>query len=773
MSSSCSWIDNVRSGAKSGQYLDIFNNPQQSYQLKILSTVFYITVILFTALDAISNVIILFHLWTYFSHEIGLFITYSIILLISSIIEVRNFIISDKYSETNFKDTKIYILVLVLLSWFLPYFRMIQFGLNSEQNQEQLKKLINNNTQYRKFLNQNNFLWTYYITTEMQCFTYRNFVCTTLLFFTTLILICVDPKIINTASITNINNNNNNNDDIEYVIYGFVMVLSSVVKVMCFLISCVFWMLDSESYGFVIYVYIVDCLCWCCDVMMHLVNVFTLTYCLIFLIDDYVNENQHSNNDNTGNSPFLVDFASILVQLYYYPLFFFIIMPIVVFGVWLSVVIETWLAEKIGSKIVVFLVFILFIPVIVSLVLLGFGLEIAFITLILNFVCFNIVDLDDMRTYYWYCNSIGSSFSSNKEYKHFFNLMTRICYYLINDVKCTNLSSKCKYNFHNNHSQQIEFYQQIGCINYELIQHIFRLESCEYHTQYTNTKEEIKRHVSKKYFDYDYDPMSIHENTPVNEKHKPLGKFWRDLYLSQNESLMTDICDKGLNFFTVDHDTIYTRDSEGNEFTHYLGTSPYTQIFYNTFFYFRLVLIDYTDYISKLELKSKYFDMLISFFIINVMISRLNLILFPIYCSICMFISNYTYNGNRIFFNNIEMFIGILVCIVIFFYITAIYMQFKYVFPLYWKLTFILPLDRIANVEFGHSIVSMRRIEKVFKKTERHHINQVFEAILLRIEALKMRPKKIKVIENILGNDIGHIVVQYLPICDYKICPKD
>ena len=85
-------------------------------------------------------------------------------------------------------------------------------------------------------------------------------------------------------------------------------------------------------------------------------------------------------------------------------------------------------------------------------------------------------------------------------------------------------------------------------------------------------------------------------------------------------------------------------------------------------------------------------------------------------------------------------------------------MEFQHVFPLFWKLTFILPIDRIASVEDVSCLTNMWEIQNVFKTTQKSHVDEVFEAILLRIEALKMRPKKIAVIENILGNDIGNIV---------------
>ena len=92
---------------------------------------------------------------------------------------------------------------------------------------------------------------------------------------------------------------------------------------------------------------------------------------------------------------------------------------------------------------------------------------------------------------------------------------------------------------------------------------------------------------SKEYFDCYYDPISVSDHEDTNKTYKSLGKFWSDLALSEKESLMENISDKGLNFFTVDHDKTSLHDNQGNKFTNYLGTTPYTQTFYNMFCYFR------------------------------------------------------------------------------------------------------------------------------------------------------------------------------------------
>ena len=156
------------------------------------------------------------------------------------------------------------------------------------------------------------------------------------------------------------------------------------------------------------------------------------------------------------------------------------------------------------------------------------------------------------------------------------------------------------------------------------------------------------------------------------------------------------------------------------------------------------------------------------------MISRMNLMLFPLYF---LFFANYEYYKYHRKINSFELFIEILSFLTIFLYVVQFIFWMRYLTPLHHKFCYILPTNRLTIGEYSEGnnewiyAENYRKIFDAFKNVNCKVGDEIFESILMHYSALKWRPAKEKMIlrelDKVLGSDIPKIVLQYLPVLDY------
>ena len=156
-----------------------------------------------------------------------------------------------------------------------------------------------------------------------------------------------------------------------------------------------------------------------------------------------------------------------------------------------------------------------------------------------------------------------------------------------------------------------------------------------------------------------------------------------------------------------------------------------------------------------------------------VIVCKLHCVFFPFYYMFIYYFGNDQFEDELSEQYSFEMVIFILLICTFVLYIVVGYLSVWYMVPLYYKLCFVIPIDRLAQPKLGYlglhdSGDEYYKIIHHFRNETIENMQQLFKNILLHCKALELRPIKEKVVIEYFGHDIGTIVNEYLPVYDYK-----
>ena len=158
-------------------------------------------------------------------------------------------------------------------------------------------------------------------------------------------------------------------------------------------------------------------------------------------------------------------------------------------------------------------------------------------------------------------------------------------------------------------------------------------------------------------------------------------------------------------------------------------------------------------------------------------LSRGFLLIFPL---LCLFLINFDHlfnigvmikensNDNNNSLWVFELFIVILLFLNVFWYILVFYLSVEYLVPLYYKRAHVLPRDT-----FKINNISAITILDVFAGQRKYFADCVFKKIVLHYESLRLRPEKVEVVIYYFGDDIGGLIMKFVPMVDLMPCEKD
>ena len=587
-----------------------------------------------------------------------------------------------------------------------------------------------------------------------------------------------------------------------------IMFLSLFIKIFnCLICWFIFWLNTSHSYE--VYTHICDCVPWVADISRQFITVVIVLYSidLYFFYHDY-NDKKHYI-DNT-------DDYLILLQLYFYPSLYVIFYLIghLIWNVWDNTYHSCGAGHgnfvKFGyyvSFVFILAPFSAVIGLCVLQIMLMIVIDSAYLSLMSDFLfqkSFNVhSDVLDYRD------------AKDKHYKAYYYLMNKICYFLIQDVSFDRLHlcrqtknikgkgkgwCKCIYT-------DASFYQKVGVINYEILQACIATKQFEISyksaMQRKLKKQERKRKKksknSKDGFQLrlvdaddnvnddddknDHDTDNQENKNDDNRNNNNNGnhdnnddfdddddddditmhmdlcvKFLDELKQAENENLMSNIDDS--YFFT-------NVDSNEGHSPYYLSNIvKYVYVgLYKLFWEFLFDIIQPGENVLKIDNSPK--RIMFHLFIIAFIISRINLMLYPFYFLI--FLNYKKFNQYNQEISNFEFFIEMMIWFTIGLYLYVFWLWYKYLIPLYHKLSYILPWDRLTNKKGQY--YQLETLFELFKDADIKVCDQIFEQILMHCTALKVRPIKEKIVMECLtqslGKDISRIVMQYLPIREY------
>ena len=697
-------------------------------------------------LDSVCDIIVLIH---FYNDSSQYFAIYFCTLLIIHVTQVIHFIRTDQYTDPELStfdcNLKFYSFFFLILSFIfiLPFIRWIQFAIQKYKHPNLFRWSSFRESRLtwmrNPFKNQFSFEYMFSLVNKMELFLVSSAVGSSILFSITILIIFIQPDLINN------NNNSNNNDNGSWNLIAIVIFLSLISKIIN-MIHCVFIVyLNHKSYGFIEHIQIGDSLAYTTDVLLHLINILLFIYCIVAMISGITNDGHGSwglcsksfEKNTGGGSGGVYVYPQILLQLYLYPQF-----PMMIL---LSVKSLTCVAKnKISNKLgdincschdqlkLIGIIFIIGIMSFFNLIHI-----IPYCIFYSNFICFAIMTSSNditrsksgMKWHRFICYS--NSEEDSRGGLHFFGVMHAISNYLmnINDND-------------NNDDDILTDLQRIGCINYELLSSML--------VRFFYKANDPYLQVQGKY---------IQELT-----------LWRQLDKSQSDHLMQDI--KSVDYFTsfgynnelvTEQTSVVNNDNGDNNITDVddidIEMNDNYYAFLNSFDdsanirMCKAIFYSVKDYFRRFKQKweIKKFDNIFAIFWI---ISRVNLVLFPVYFVICLSGIS-THEG----ITHFELFLIVLVIMLVVLYFILFWFQEKYTIPLLWKLSMILPLKRLnERRNFSRDIDHMHVNE--------YEADRLCKEIVRRINACENRIQTMYIVEDILGEDIAKDLMTYLPIID-------
>ena len=323
------------------------------------------------------------------------------------------------------------------------------------------------------------------------------------------------------------------------------------------------------------------------------------------------------------------------------------------------------------------------------------------------------------------CPSIYVNIIYKKQYKSLYNLMNKLCYFLID--------SNSSQSMLDNDGNYYCHYQQMSVINSEIIQYVVNNE-----TNPTGSQTQIKFRKSIQ-FSSELQKHDLKYHT-MDDNEKIRLYFTNDYNTDYNIKKIKDF---------------YTLKSLLKRAIYRAATEVYEGLNHDL-------------------VKSDTNIVLLSFIVI-VAIWEIHSLLFPIY-----YIIAYTYSNWNVIIN-LELKLlsleGLILVLLFYTFVTHCvcgYIVTKYVIPLYNKLRYILPADALRrDVTKQNNPREWRMIAEKFCNKLDTQVVEVFKNILLRCKAIESRKMKEMILDQYFGNDIGAIVKQYVPVYDYRLCSLD
>lgn len=751
-------------------------------KIKCLTIFLRIATILLNICDLIANVLALVYFFTKYKNKLGYFITYIIIILCCHCFQAFHFIHSQNDYTLRFSLRQTLFFVFIL-----PYVRLFQFHfqnrkqINSNLNclccintsHQRISSIIithsnsndNNNhnhddaneeNEFRfetKNINDYNYEWYSSILNEFSSFIIRGLCESCVLFALLLIFICIDFDIINNGTAMN-----------NVVFWSLLIKLLIGIKIMSLL-----HVHHCTSHD--IFTDLTSGLSICCDILRQLFVILVIINSVVILFYEF--SNSDSVNVNSFNGITFIatnNIYSILLQLYIYPSLIMCLMASVFY---VKIIINwvkecmNWLNNRITNlncvrscprlnnncnwhccgdaymtkithclkMISIAIFYLVLLPVlflITFVIIFGtflFVLEFSIVTIVVGPMITQCAHQNRVRMYTHYRTDI--------KHRAFCYFMNKLCYHLIHNVK---------YNSNNKNGRYESFFQEICCINYELTDYCIKnVPSTENEknnvvNEVTSACEMVKRIEQ---FEIDCLVMSknndkINEFSDFFQQTQSAGMYkqllisvWRNVY---------DITQVSINYHC------------GNDFLQIDSWDNRIEA----------QQVPSSEILRSNDFKHKCFDL----FAILYIVSRINVVFFPIYFVIlvCVYFDSFASLAMDARFTNFELFgYCILFLTLVMYFITSI-LYFYPILPLYWKLQNWIVFD--VSQKDG-------MFQLAFKDANIQVGDRIMESILLHENALKLRPLKQQIILHYLPKDIGHVVCQFLPICDYKPCVDD
>ena len=782
------------------KYYDLFNNPN-TRKKTILTILVSALIIIFATVDIVSNGFLIAYFY-YLDDGGGEFLVtfYSVWLGLSHYLQTSYFIKTDLYSSRSEDHSRVRFILLFFTTWFmLPYIRLYDTLRNNDILLDHMSWGELN------YINHNIYSWIRNISTKFELFLYRGLIesggsCCFLIF-------CIygDLSIINNGPKLE-----DNGLFLFDTLHGNVNIvfISLLIKVCNFLL-CVFIFFINGSHSFEVYTHLADCLTFLTDLARQFVTLVIVLYSItlyFFYDDDYSGSKGYIDN---------TDDYLILLQLYFYPSLYLIIYLAIYFVriVWIHSY-RGCVTNNNGGALHICLFYLMFVFILAPIC---FGIGVCGLQLV-TMITFDVAYLSLVcdavfQTIFTRHNASVLNYkdAKDKDYKAYYNLMNKICYFLLEDVSFNRLHLNVPTTEKKNRKEKTcckcvyidtSFYQQVGVINYEILQacvatkqfkQLYK-QAMDRHLKKQQLQEKKKKedNVQFKLADSNSDQESKENENMDDEKQQSNVTVNNDNNDNNNDSSDVDDEDDenglGLHHLnlsvkfldqlkeaekndlmcSVDDSYFFTKIdlNHGHSTYYFKNLLKYIYVgLYEGFWGFLFDPVQPGDNVLKIENSPKrvMFHLLIIVFII----SRINLMVYPFYFLI--FINYKQYNEYNKGISNFEFFIEILIFVTIGLYLYMFWVWFKYIIPLYHKLCYILPWDRLTDKNGrGYQLLTLFEL---FKGADVKVGDQIMEQILMHYTALKIRPIKEKIVmqclKEELGNDISRIVVDYLPIREY------
>ena len=542
--------------------------------------------------------------------------------------------------------------------------------------------------------------------------------------------------------------NSNNFNTLDYV--ERVTMMSLLLKLINVLLS--FFVLQINwSYQFSIHIQYADSLACVSDLLRHYWTLIMIIYSIIY--------------DN-GNLT--------LLQLYFYPCTICVIL-LAIFKCYnaksnntLNLLLQT------QSPMVANMVGIFYWPFLFICELISCQLKFLFFY---DFVSVGFIDAFWLQDINWTKTNCSYVVLSLKTYENYYITMNTISHYLANyeNISLKNILSK-----KNNTCDNVKLNQQIGCLNYQLLRfcllkEIEKSEKKSKHNHRNNDNENAGNDDNVSASDEnkaDDDHNNIDNSSKTHLK--ILTKLFNRLKHLENKNLLDNAI----------HDFDYSQWSSSSPDSNTIPNEDVENSVNNIVTYADKLYQDILDYVwmisapdllsnlsqfARTTKKSFAGTIMRGLFACDFILSRINLILFPLYCWIFISLKD-IWNKIVTKGKQLELLIIIMFGLVVAVYIITFYAFIKYKFPLFYKMRHVLPVNMLSKQErhdrdrtdyfsrfFGHFQFEKDTIGK-----------KILNASIEQCQGLQMRPLIEKMVVRHFGKDIGSVLLLYVPLWDDK-----
>ena len=354
-------------------------------------------------------------------------------------------------------------------------------------------------------------------------------------------------------------------------------------------------------------------------------------------------------------------------------------------------------------------------------------------------------------------------------HRSIYYLLNKLAYYMILDKKSPKFYD---YNDHvyskHMHGSQTNLHQKLNCINYEIMEYDFMLQSL------TKIEEQVSYCYAKGYMSLDK-KCEKYQNIlkGITSSDTAVNSFSRSLILCQLHGMKQVQTN---NAFCTEEVQVELNIKNVIVFVLVVIKQIFLVSYYPKFknYVNRVYTIASTSTSSAI-------DQILWFVCALLYASLTHLSFFPLYCFVSFICSiifskdnthdtnqSYVYDFNKPF----EIFLFALMIVSLILSGMFMYFLCNYIIPLYYQMRLVVPKVTLCECRSPHAHCKTD-ISKTLARIDENVCDGIFMSILAHVRALQLRPLKLNIIEQFLNRDAANVVMSFLPVCEYKVCVGD